>query len=89
MHAEFVRDLARLERDTGNIALRNMATTSLLVAASAWARRESRGAHYRIDYPAEQPDLAHRTRTTLAAARDIAASLAERPTTRSPQPIIA
>jgi L-aspartate oxidase len=84
-----VRTFARLERDTGNIALRNMATTSLLVAASAWARRESRGAHYRIDHPAEQPDLAHRTRTTLAAARDIAASLAERPTTRSPQPIIA
>jgi L-aspartate oxidase len=87
--ADAVRTFARLERDSGNIALRNMATTSLLVAASAWARRESRGAHYRIDHPAEQPDLAHRTRTTLAAAREIAASLAERPTTRSPQPIIA
>jgi L-aspartate oxidase len=87
--ADAVRTFARLERDSGNIALRNMATTSLLVAASAWARRESRGAHYRIDYPAEQPDLAHRTRTTLAAARNIAASLAERPTTRSLQPIIA
>ena len=45
--AEAVRAFAAIERDTGNIALRNMATTALLVAASAWARRESRGAHYR------------------------------------------
>ncbi len=87
--ADAVRTFARLESDTGNIALRNMATSALLVAASAWARRESRGAHYRIDHPAEQPDLARRTMTTLAAARNIATSLAERPTTRSTQPIIA
>ncbi len=87
--ADAVRTFARLERDTGNIALRNMATSALLVAASAWARRESRGAHYRVDHPAEQPDLAHRTMTTLAAARNIAAALAERPTAQSPQPIIA
>src|SRR6202011_5949751 len=70
-----VRAFAAIERDTGNIALRNMATTALLVAASAWSRRESRGAHYRIDYPAEQPALAHRTMTTLTAVRKIAASL--------------
>ena len=63
--------------DTGSVALRNMATTALLVAASAWARRESRGAHYRTDYPAEKPDLAQRTMTTLTAAREIAASLSE------------
>jgi L-aspartate oxidase len=75
--AEAVRSFAAIERDTGNIALRNMATTALLVAASAWARRESRGAHYRTDYAAEKPDLAQRTMTTLAAARKIAASLSE------------
>ena len=45
---EAVRSFASIERDTGNIVLRNMATATLLVAASAWARRESRGAHYRI-----------------------------------------
>ena len=55
-----------------------MATTALLVAASAWTRRESRGAQYRIDHPAEKPALAHRTMTTLAAARQIAASLSDR-----------
>jgi L-aspartate oxidase len=87
--AEAVRSFAAIERDTGNIALRNMATTALLVAASAWARQESRGAHYRIDYPDEKPALAHRTRTTLAAAHDIAALLCGRAVERSAQPIIA
>src|SRR5258707_946307 len=81
--AEAVRSFAAIERDTGNIALRNMATTALLVAASAWARRESRGAHYRIDYPTEKPALAHRTMTTLVAAREIAASLSERAPART------
>src|SRR3984957_2900494 len=86
--AEAVRAFAALERDAGNIALRNMAATALLVASSAWARRESRGAHYRKDYPAERPELRHRTMTTLIAAREIAASL-DRAPLRSPQPMIA
>ena len=87
--AEAVRSFAAIERDTGNIALRNMATTALLVAASAWTRRESRGAHYRIDFPVEKPALAHRTMTSLAAAREIGASLAEPAPVRSAQPMIA
>jgi L-aspartate oxidase len=81
--AEAVCAFAAIERDTGNIALRNMATTALLVAASAWARRESRGAHYRIDYPTEKAALAHRTMTTFGAAREIAASLSERAAPRT------
>jgi L-aspartate oxidase len=84
---EAVRTFAGLERDAGNIALRNMATSALLVVASAWARRESRGAQYRIDHPAERPELGHRTVTTLAAAREIAAQIAERGTVRTLQPI--
>ena len=87
--AEAVRTFACLERDAGNVTLRNMATAALLVAASAWARRESRGAQYRTDHPAERPEFKHRTITTLAAAREIAASLAERGTVRAPQPISA
>jgi L-aspartate oxidase len=87
--AEAVRTLASIEQDAGNIALRNMATTALLIAASAWARRESRGAQYRIDFPAERPELRHRTRTTLAAAREIAASLSGRAELHAPEPLIA
>jgi L-aspartate oxidase len=84
--AEAVRSFAAIERDTGNIALRNMATTALLVAASALARQESRGGHYRSDYPSESA-LARRTMTTLAKAREIADRFTERP--RTPQPITA
>jgi L-aspartate oxidase len=85
--AQAVRTFAAMERDAGNIALRNVATTALLVAASAWARRESRGAHFRVDHPVENPAVAQRTMTTLAAAREIAASLSERALARSAQPI--
>ena len=72
---EAVQAFAAIERDTGNIALRNMATTALIVAASAWSRRESRGAHDRSDYPAEDPAQRQRTMTTLAEARKIASSM--------------
>jgi L-aspartate oxidase len=75
--AEAVRAFAALERNTGNIALRNMATTALLVAASAFMRRESRGAHFRSDYPTEKKAFAHRTMTTLSEAREIAERLRE------------
>jgi L-aspartate oxidase len=87
--AEAVRVFANLERDTGNIALRNMATTALLVSAAAWARRESRGAHFRSDFPGEKSSSCRRTMTALAAARDIADRLGERPVARAAQPMIA
>lgn len=83
--AEAVLSFARLERDSANLALRNMATSALLIAASAWARRESRGAHYRADHPAENPARAHRTLTTLDAARAIAEEIAARPPARRPE----
>jgi L-aspartate oxidase len=87
--AEAVRTFAALEREASNVSLRNMATAALLVAASAWARRESRGAQYRTDHPAERPELGHRTSTTLTAAREIAASLDEPGAVRAMQPISA
>jgi len=65
--------ISRIERDAKSASLRNMATTALLVAAAAFARRESRGAHERSDYPRPDPTLARRTFLTLAEARTIAA----------------
>ena len=87
--AQAVQSFASIAHDAENIALGNMATAALLVAASAYARRESRGAHCRLDYPGERPALAHRTMTTLAQARDIADSLSETMPARAAQPISA
>ena len=65
--------ISRIERETKSASLRNMATAALLVAAAAFARHESRGAHERSDYPRPDPALARRTFLTLAEARTIAA----------------
>ncbi|HEX7882153.1 MAG TPA: L-aspartate oxidase [Afipia sp.] len=74
---EAVQAFAAIEHSTGNIALRNMATTALIVATSAWSRRESRGAHFRSDYATEDPAQRHRTMTTLDEARNIAATMVD------------
>jgi len=65
-----------------------MAASALMVAASAWSRRESRGAHFRADHPAEKPSLAHRTRTTFKAALEVADTL-ESTNLQTAQPMIA
>jgi L-aspartate oxidase len=65
--------ISRIEREAKSPSLRNTATAALLVAAAALARRESRGAHERSDYPRADPALARRTFLTLAKARAIAA----------------
>ena len=68
-----VKRLLRIEAEATDIETRNMATTALLIASAALARRESRGAHFRLDYPEPVAALAHRSRMTLADARSIAA----------------
>ena len=87
--ADAVRSFAALEHAATSIAVRNMATAALLVAAAAWSRRESRGAHFRSDHPAEVPALAQRTMTTLAAVREIADGLTDHSTPRIAQSMIA
>ncbi|WFU26711.1 L-aspartate oxidase [Bradyrhizobium sp. CB1717] len=84
-----IRSFAALESEAASITVRNMAISALLVATAAWTRRESRGAHFRSDHPADNPALAQRTMTTLAAAREVAESLSKRPLPRIAQPLIA
>jgi L-aspartate oxidase len=68
-------EIARLERESaGSPALRNMATAALLVAAGALQRRESRGGHFRSDFPQADPAQTKRTFITLKQAREIAAT---------------
>jgi L-aspartate oxidase len=70
--ARALADIARIERTATSRALRNMATAALLIAAAAWKRQESRGGHYRSDYPQPDPAQANRTFITLGGARKIA-----------------
>ncbi|WP_234681786.1 L-aspartate oxidase [Bradyrhizobium monzae] len=87
--ADAVRSFAALEHNATSIAVRNMATAALLVAAAAWSRCESRGAHFRSDHPAEVPALAQRTMTTLAAVREVADGLTAHSSPRIAQSMIA
>ncbi|MBK9083504.1 MAG: L-aspartate oxidase [Rhizobiales bacterium] len=64
--------LVAIDRAARLPATRNMAATALMIAAAAWSRRESRGGHYRADYPTTDPRLAHRSAITLEDARAIA-----------------
>src|SRR3954447_13978734 len=72
----FALTLLPVARSAGPAA--DPAIVALLIAVAAWRRRESCGAHFRIDFPAS--DLASQRRFTLTleaallAARDIAAS---------------
>jgi L-aspartate oxidase len=70
--AAAINAIARIEREADTQALRNMAVAALLVATAAWRRHESRGAHYRDDFPRSDPKQAHRISGTLADARAIA-----------------
>ncbi|MGJ5203064.1 L-aspartate oxidase [Bradyrhizobium sp. HKCCYLR20261] len=87
--AEAITLIAKTERDSADPGLGNMATAALLISTAAWSRRESRGAHCRVDCPAENPSFAHRTMTTLAAAREIADEIAARPSARLPRSLSA
>jgi L-aspartate oxidase len=75
--AHALRQIVRIERDCVSAAARNFATAALLIAAAAWQRRESRGGHYRSDYPAADPGQAQRTFVTLEQARSIAGEAME------------
>ncbi len=62
--------LKELEAEAQSIELRGMIAAALLITAGACARKESRGAHCRLDYP-ELSERARHTYLTLAEAREI------------------
>jgi L-aspartate oxidase len=59
-------------------AVHDAATAGLLIAVSALRRMESRGGHYRSDWPDPDPRQASRSRLDLAAAMDTAREQAGR-----------
>jgi L-aspartate oxidase len=70
--ARALGELLVIERKSRSHTLRDMATAGLLIAAGAYARTESRGAHYRLDFPETDPAQAQRTFRTLDEARLVA-----------------
>ncbi|WP_294540228.1 L-aspartate oxidase [uncultured Rhodoblastus sp.] len=56
----------------GGLDLRNRAEAALLIAASALLRRESRGGHFRRDFPTPDPAQARRSFITLDEALRLA-----------------
>ena len=66
----FISDLDRTA--PSDPRLKNMLTTAKLITTGALMRKESRGAHFRSDYPEADPKLAHRSRLTLAEAEAVA-----------------
>jgi L-aspartate oxidase len=73
-------ELNALEAQVGmDGVLKNMLLTARLITAAALKRKESRGGHFRTDYPETDPALAQRTFMTLA---DLAA--VDRPTRALP-----
>lgn len=78
-HVGVVRDAAGLRRALAGIAriearggesenLHNMTATATLIAAAALMRQESRGGHFRTDFPAPDPAQAKRSHMTLTEA---------------------
>jgi L-aspartate oxidase len=73
-------EIASIERHAGSPAMRNMALAALMVAAAAYRRQESRGAHFRTDYPQADPAQAVRHMLTYEQGMTIAADAAARHT---------
>lgn len=67
-----LRILAQLEVEQAeDEAFLNMCATATLITISALQRRESRGGHFRSDYPDADPAFARRSHITLDAAHAI------------------
>jgi L-aspartate oxidase len=64
--------IARIEETARRPSVRDMSATALLVAAAALERTESRGGHFRSDFPQADAAQAHRSYLTLGEARRIA-----------------
>tara|TARA_R110002096_G_scaffold46032_8_gene123111 strand:- start:15518 stop:17074 length:1557 start_codon:yes stop_codon:yes gene_type:complete len=68
--ARALRFIKQLDTDHGGASTNfdNMLAAATLIAAAAYLRQESRGGHYRTDFPEKNNDLCKRSEMTLADA---------------------
>ena len=74
---EALRTILHLARESHSTRFDNVITTAKLIAVCALNRTESRGGHFRTDYPEEQADWKRRTLVTLDQANAIIPELLE------------
>ena len=67
--------IMQLEESNQLQRFENALITAKMIAVSALVRKESRGGHYRTDYPDEVPALARRSYLSLQQANEIALEL--------------
>ncbi|MGA9601035.1 MAG: L-aspartate oxidase [Methylocystis sp.] len=77
--ARAIATIRRLRGETASEAEAAMLTTSLCIACAAYSRRESRGAHFRSDFPTPDPAQAKRSLFGLDAILRLGAKLHEDP----------
>ncbi|TYC52747.1 L-aspartate oxidase [Rhodobacterales bacterium] len=70
-------DIALAEKSCVRQSIKNMMAAGKIIAAAALNREESRGGHFRKDFPAENPAMAKRSYLTLAQIDKIAADALE------------
>jgi len=70
-------DIAEAESICVRQSIKNMMITGKIIAASALKRQESRGGHFRKDFPDANPAMAKRSYTTLKDVDAIAAEALE------------
>ena len=73
-----VRTIVELERKNKQIPFANVLTAAKMMAVGALLREESRGGHFRSDFPEQVEAWKHRTYMTLDDADAFAANIAEK-----------
>jgi L-aspartate oxidase len=72
-----IRTIVDLERKNTQTPFANVLTTAKMMAVGALMREESRGGHFRSDFPDQVESWKHRTMMTLAEANAFANEVAE------------
>jgi L-aspartate oxidase len=67
-----LRTITSVQKNARTLSLKNMTTSCQMIVAAALVRHESRGGHFRTDYPLPVPALAKRSYFTVAEALKIA-----------------
>ncbi|WP_299480204.1 L-aspartate oxidase [uncultured Roseibium sp.] len=70
-------DIAEAEKTCVRQSIKNMMITGKIIAASALKRQESRGGHFRRDFPDENPDMAKRSYISLKEVQAISSGALE------------